>query len=94
MSYYVYFLASGRNGTLYIGMTNDLVRRVYEHKEGFVAGFTKQYDVETLVYFEVFEDPESTIRREKQLKAWQRAWKIELIEKTNPYWNDLYASIT
>lgn len=94
MSYYVYFLASGRNGTLYIGMTNDLVRRVYEHKEGFVAGFTKQYGVKTLVYFEIFEDPESAIRREKQLKAWQRAWKIELIEKSNPYWNDLYASIT
>jgi putative endonuclease len=94
MSYYVYILASGRNGTLYIGMTNDLVRRVYEHKEGFVAGFTKQYGVKTLVYFEVLEDPESAIHREKQLKAWQRAWKIELIEKSNPYWNDLYASIT
>jgi putative endonuclease len=93
MSYYVYLLASGRNGTLYIGMTNDLVRRVHEHKEGFVQGFTKQYNVKTLVHFEVFDDPESAIHREKQLKAWKRAWKIELIEQANPYWNDLYANI-
>ena len=93
MSYYVYLMASKRNGTLYIGMTNDLIRRVYEHKEGFVPGFTKQYDVKALVYFELLEDPESAIHREKQLKAWKRAWKIDLIEKANPYWNDLYAGI-
>ncbi|HEY8100481.1 MAG TPA: GIY-YIG nuclease family protein [Burkholderiaceae bacterium] len=93
MSYYVYLLASSRNGTLYIGMTNDLVRRVYEHKEGFVSGFTKQHSIKTLVYYEVFDDPESAIYREKQLKAWKRAWKIELIEQANPYWNDLYADI-
>jgi putative endonuclease len=93
MSYYVYLLASGRNGTLYIGMTNDLVRRVHEHKEGFVQGFTKQYGIKTLVHFEVFDDPQSAIHREKQLKAWKRIWKIELIEQSNPYWNDLYANI-
>jgi len=93
MSYYVYLLASSRNGTLYIGMTNDLVRRVYEHKEGFVQGFTNQHGIKTLVHYEIFDDPESAIHREKQLKAWKRIWKIELIEQSNPYWNDLYADI-
>jgi putative endonuclease len=93
MSYYVYLMASKRNGTLYIGVMNDLVRRVYEHKEGLVAGFTKQHGIKTLVYFETFEDPESAIGREKQLKAWKRAWKVDLIQQTNPYWNDLYADI-
>jgi putative endonuclease len=86
-------MASQRNGTLYIGVTNDLIRRVYEHKEGVVAGFTKEYGVKTLVYFEFFDDPESAIHREKKLKAWKRAWKIELIEQSNPYWNDLYAGL-
>ncbi|MBU4311123.1 MAG: GIY-YIG nuclease family protein [Candidatus Omnitrophica bacterium] len=89
-SYYVYILASKRNGTLYIGVTNDLVRRVYEHKEGLVEGFTKKYKVDRLVYFEETNDVESAITREKRLKKWNRQWKIELIEKENPEWKDLY----
>jgi len=83
-------LASKRNGTLYIGVTNDLVRRVYEHKEGLVEGFTKKYKVDRLVYFEETNDVESAITREKRLKKWNRQWKIELIEKENPEWEDLY----
>lgn len=74
--YYVYILASQKNGTLYIGVTNDLIRRVYEHKSDFVEGFTKKYKVHTLVYFEDTEDVDSAITREKQLKKWNRAWKI------------------
>ncbi len=92
-SYYVYMLASKRNGTLYIGVTNDLVRRVYEHKQGLVEGFTKKYNVHNLVYFEETNDVESAITREKRLKKWNRKWKIELIEKTNPGWKDLYSEI-
>ncbi len=88
--YFVYVLASKKNGTLYIGVTNDLVRRVYEHKEDFVEGFTKRYRVHMLVYYESCEDIDSAIAREKQLKKWNRAWKIELIEKDNPEWTDLY----
>ncbi|MFC3109123.1 GIY-YIG nuclease family protein [Undibacterium arcticum] len=93
MAYYTYFMASQRNGTLYIGVTNDLIRRVHEHKQGFVAGFTRQHNIKTLVHFEVFEDIINAIAREKQLKAWKRAWKTELIELANPYWNDLYPDI-
>jgi putative endonuclease len=93
MPHYVYIMASQRNGTLYVGVTNDLVRRVYEHKEGLIPSFTKQYNVKTLVHYEVFDDPKSAIAREKQLKAWQRSWENRLIEETNPYWNDLYADI-
>ena len=84
MSYFVYILASQRNGSLYIGVTNDLVRRVYEHKQGLIPGFTQKYGIRDLVYVEVFDDIVNAITREKQLKAWRRAWKIELIEKTNP----------
>ncbi len=91
--YYVYILASKPRGTLYIGMTNDLVRRVYEHKEGLVEGFTKKYKVHALVYYQQCEDIESVIQREKQLKAWHREWKIKLIEETNPTWKDLYNTI-
>jgi putative endonuclease len=91
--YWVYILASRIGGTLYIGITSDLVRRVYEHKSKFVDGFTKDYHVCRLVYDEQFEDVEAAIRREKRLKKWKRAWKIELIEKTNPNWVDLYPSI-
>jgi putative endonuclease len=91
--YWVYILASRIGGTLYIGVTNDLVRRVFEHKEKFVESFTGKYDVCRLVYYEQFEDVEAAIRREKRLKKWNRAWKIELIEKTNPNWVDLYPSI-
>ncbi len=88
--YYVYLLASKRNGTLYVGVTSDLIKRVYEHKDNLVGGFTKKYNVHNLVYFETTEDINSAIIREKQLKKWKRAWKIELIEKNNPEWRDLY----
>jgi putative endonuclease len=91
--FHVYILASKRNGTLYIGVTNDLVRRVYEHKESFILGFTKEYGVHRLVYFEEFGDPTTAIQREKNLKHWVRRWKIELIEKANPTWRDLYDDI-
>lgn len=93
MQYYVYILASQRNGTLYIGVTNDLVRRVYEHKQKFVEGFTKEYNVHMLVYYEMTESVESAINREKQLKKWNREWKLRLIEKQNPDWKDLYSTI-
>src|SRR5215475_3211214 len=88
--FYVYILASKIGGTLYIGVTNDLIRRVAEHKLKIVESFTKDYDVVRLVYFEQFDDPENAIKREKRLKKWKRAWKIALIEKDNPDWNDLY----
>lgn len=87
--YYVYILASKPLGTLYIGITNDLARRVYEHQNGIIEGFTKKYGVHQLVYFETTESVEVAIVREKQLKKWNRAWKIRLIEKDNPYWQDL-----
>jgi putative endonuclease len=92
-TFYVYILASKIGGTLYIGVTNDLIRRVGEHKSKAVPGFTKRYDVERLVYFECFDDVENAIRREKRLKQWNRAWKISLIEKDNPNWSDLYEGI-
>jgi putative endonuclease len=92
-SYYVYILASRIGGTLYIGVTSDLVRRVYEHRQKSVKGFTKKYDVDKLVYFEQFDDAENAIKREKLLKKWNRAWKIRLIEELNPNWDDLYPSI-
>ena len=89
-TYYVYILASRKRGTLYIGVTNDLIRRVYEHKNGFVEGFTKKYGVHQLVYLEQTNDIYSAMVREKQMKKWYRKWKIELIEKANPEWRDLY----
>ena len=89
----VYILASQRNGTLYIGVTSDLVKRVWEHKNDLVDGFTKKYGVHQLMYFEMHEDMASAIQREKQLKKWNRDWKIDLIEKDNPEWRDLYDSI-
>ena len=88
--YFVYILASQRNGTLYIGVTNDITRRVYEHKNDLVEGFTKKYAVHLLVYFEEFQNVDVAITREKQLKKWKRAWKLRLIESANPEWNDLY----
>ncbi|HEY9455572.1 MAG TPA: GIY-YIG nuclease family protein [Bradyrhizobium sp.] len=94
MSYYVYLLASDRNGTLYLGVTNDIVRRVYEHKSKAVAGFTKRYAVDKLVWFEIYDDPTTAIAREKELKKWRRAWKIRLIEERNPQWIDLYPQIS
>ena len=92
-TYYVYILASKKDGVLYIGVTNDLVRRVYEHKNGLVEGFTKKYHVHRLVYYEMTENVESAIRREKQLKHWNRPWKIRLINKANPEWCDLYQTL-
>ena len=88
--YCVYILASKRNGTLYIGVTNNLMKRVYEHKNDLVEGFTKKYGVHRLVYYEQSEDVKSAIEREKRLKAWQRRWKLKLIEEMNPEWTDLY----
>jgi putative endonuclease len=90
----VYIMTSGRNGTLYIGVTSDLRKRVWEHKQKVVEGFTKKYRVNTLVWFEQSQNAESAITREKQLKEWQRNWKLELIERSNPYWRDLYDDIT
>jgi len=91
--YWVYILASRVGGTLYIGVTNDLVRRVYEHRQGLVEGFTKKRAVHRLIHFEQFDDIENAIRREKRLKSWNRAWKIRLIEETNPDWIDLYYQV-
>ena len=88
--FYTYILASKRNGTLYIGVTNDLDRRTLEHKHGIGSKFAKKYGVTILVYFETFDRVEVAIAREKQLKGWNRAWKIKLIEKTNSGWNDLF----
>jgi putative endonuclease len=90
MSFYVYILASRRNGTLDIGTTDDLGRRIWEHKEGAIPGFTKKYSVKLLVWFEAHDTRESAFIRERQIKKWNRAWKLELIEKQNPEWRDLY----
>jgi putative endonuclease len=91
--YYVYILASQRNGTLYIGVTSDLRKRVYEHKNKLIKGFTEKYNICTLVYFESTKNINSAIQREKRLKKWDRAWKIRLIEKDNHEWRDLYAKL-
>jgi len=89
----VYIIASKRNGTLYIGVTSDLPKRIHEHREGLIPGFTKQHAVHLLVYFEAHDDMPAAIQREKQLKAWKRAWKIRLIEEANPHWSDLYETL-
>jgi putative endonuclease len=91
--YYVYILASKRNGTLYVGVTNDLIRRVAEHKSNQVEGFTKKYKVNQLVHFEDTNDIDAALNREKQLKKWKRAWKLKIIEESNPEWRDLYPEI-
>lgn len=88
-NYYVYILA-GSQKALYIGMTNDLIKRIFEHKNKFVKSFTAKYKIDNLVYYEQFSDPENAIRREKQLKKWNRQWKINLINNFNPAWEDLY----
>jgi len=88
-SYYVYILTNKRNGTLYIGVTNNLQRRLYEHKHKLIQGFTSKYDLNCLVYFEETQSVKDALYREKQLKEWKRQWKIDLIEKVNPVWNDL-----
>ena len=90
----VYILASKRNGTLYTGVTSNLVQRVWQHKNDEADSFTKKHQVHTLVWFEQHENAESAIRREKQIKEWKRKWKLELIEKDNPTWRDLYDEIT
>lgn len=90
---FVYILASDRNGTLYVGVTSDLVQRIYQHKNKFVPSFTEKYSVDKLVWFEACDSIEGAIVREKQIKKWKREWKINLIEATNPYWNDLFDSI-
>jgi putative endonuclease len=90
---YIYILASTMAGTLYIGVTSDLIKRIFEHREGTTKGFTSKYKVHRLVYYEQHGSIEEAIKREKQLKGWKRAWKIRLIEKTNPKWNDLYLGL-
>ena len=90
----VYIVASKKNGTLYVGVTSDLVKRIWQHKNHVVTGFTEEYEVNQLVYFEQFDDMTNAITREKVLKKWNRAWKIRLIEKTNPDWLDLYNEIS
>ena len=89
----VYILASRRNGTLYIGVTSDLIKRVWEHKNDFVEGFTKRYGVHTLVWFEIHSTIDAAITREKAIKEWKRQWKLRLIEEVNPEWRDLYDEI-
>jgi putative endonuclease len=89
----VYILSSKRNGTLYVGVTSNLVQRVWQHKEGLADGFTKEHGVKLLVWYERHDTMETAISREKALKEWRREWKCELIEKTNPYWRDLYGSV-
>lgn len=91
--YYTYIMADKFYGTLYIGVTSNLVKRVFEHKNGFVDGFTKKYSIKCLVYFESFEDVRAAIHREKRLKTWLRKWKIDLINSVNPEWQDLYEEI-
>jgi len=91
--FYVYIMTNKRNGTLYIGVTSDLPKRTWEHKNGAAEGFTKKYDIKTLVYYEVYDAPENAIHREKRLKKYKREAKINLIERGNPEWSDLYESV-
>jgi putative endonuclease len=93
MAYYVYILASRRDGAIYLGVTNDLIRRIYEHRVKAVRSFTSKYNISRLVWFEIYDDPISAISREKELKKWKRAWKVQLIEAKNPLWEDLYDEI-
>jgi len=90
MNYFIYILASKKNGTLYVGITNNLRTRVYQHKQDLIEGFSKKYKVHNLVFYEIYTDVKDAILREKRLKKWKRNWKIELIEKKNPEWKDLY----
>ena len=92
--YFLYILASKRNGTLYIGVTNNLLKRVHQHKNDVTEGFTRKYNVHSLVYYEVFNRIQDAITREKQMKKWKRQWKMELIEKSNPNWEDLFESLS
>ena len=92
--YFIYILASQRNGTIYVGLTNNLIRRIYQHKNNLLEGFTKNYSVHNLVYYEEYNDVNIAISREKQIKKWNRNWKIQLIEKNNPLWRDLYEELS
>jgi putative endonuclease len=92
--FYVYILASERNGTLYTGVTSNLIQRIWQHKQGLVDGFAKKYGVKSLIHFEAHDTAESAITREKQIKKWKRAWKLRLIEENNPDWKDLYELIS
>ncbi len=91
--YYVYILAKARNSTFYAGLTSNLYQRISQHKEEIYNGFTKKYDIKNLVYYEVHDDPENAIRREKRLKKWNRTWKMRIIEEMNPNWSDLFERI-
>ena len=93
MAYYVYLLASRKDGALYVGVTNDLVRRAYEHRTKAVPGFTSKYNIARLVWFEIHDDPISAITREKEIKKWRRVWKVAPIERDNPGWDDLFETI-
>jgi putative endonuclease len=92
-TFFVYILCNKRNGTLYIGVTSDLIKRVYEHRNNIIDGFTNKYNIHNLVWYEIHENVQQAIIREKQIKKWNRKWKLELIEKDNPNWNDLYDAI-
>ena len=92
-AYWVYILTNQPRSTLYVGVTNDLVRRIHEHREGLVSGFTKRYKLKMLVYFEQFDSPQAAIQREKNIKHWSRVWKLQLIESANPQWRDLFNDI-
>lgn len=92
--YWVYILTNQPRSRLYVGVTNDLVRRVHEHREGLVSGFTKRYGLKTLVFFERYDTPQAAIQREKNIKHWSRLWKLQLVEQANPKWRDLYSDIT
>ena len=91
--FYVYILAKARNSTFYVGMTSDLPKRIWQHKNEVADGFTKDYGIKTLVYYEIFDNSENAIKREKRLKKWPREWKMKLIEQMNPNWNDLYETL-
>ncbi len=92
--FYVYILSNKRNGTLYTGVTSDLLKRVYEHKNDLIDGFSKRYGIHDLVWYEMHETAESAISREKQIKKWNRKWKLDLIDNSNPFWEDLYEKLT
>lgn len=91
--FFVYIMTNKANGILYIGMTNDLIRRVFEHKNKFVDGFTKKYGLDKLVYYEIYHDPQTALYRESCMKAWKRTWKVKHILQTNPEWHDLYPEL-
>ena len=93
MNSYIYIMTNKSKGTLYIGVTSNIIKRIYEHKNKLTDGFTKKYNLKKLVYYEIYDDIDEAIKREKQLKSWKREWKIELIEKINNNWNDLYDEI-